>query len=60
LFWASALQPFTGLLTDGTSVPMATVHFTAMTAALLRRLDGGVGRVAKRLCSYAGLGSQCR
>ena len=34
-FWAAVLQQLTGLLTDGTWVPMATVHFAAMTAALL-------------------------
>src|SRR5258706_2018275 len=34
-FWPSALQQLTGLLADGTWVPMATVHFAAMTAALL-------------------------
>ena len=34
-FWPSALQQLTGLLADGTWVPMAAVHFTAMTAALL-------------------------
>lgn len=34
-FWPAALQQLTGLLADGTSVPMATVHFAAMTAALL-------------------------
>ena len=34
-FWPAALQQLTGLLADGTWVPMATVHFTAMTAALL-------------------------
>jgi hypothetical protein len=31
----AALQQLTGLLVDGTWVPMATVHFAAMTAALL-------------------------
>ena len=31
----SALQQLTGLLTDGTWMPMATVHFAAMTGALL-------------------------
>jgi hypothetical protein len=30
-----ALQQLTGLLADGTWVPMATVHFAAVTAALL-------------------------
>ena len=35
LFWPAALQQLTGLLADGTWVPMATVHFAAMTAALL-------------------------
>jgi DHA1 family bicyclomycin/chloramphenicol resistance-like MFS transporter len=34
-FRPSALQQLTGLLADGTWVPMATVHFIAMTAALL-------------------------
>jgi hypothetical protein len=29
------LQQLTGLLADGTWVPMATVHFAAMTGALL-------------------------
>jgi hypothetical protein len=31
----NALQQLTRLLADGTWVPMATVHFAAMTAALL-------------------------
>jgi hypothetical protein len=31
----NALQQLTGLLADGTWVPMGTVHFAAMTAALL-------------------------
>ena len=35
LFWPAALQQLTGLLADGTWVPMATVHFVAVTAALL-------------------------
>jgi MFS transporter, DHA1 family, multidrug resistance protein len=35
LFWPAALQQITGLLADGTWVPMATVHFIAVTAALL-------------------------
>jgi DHA1 family bicyclomycin/chloramphenicol resistance-like MFS transporter len=34
-FWPAALQQLTGLLADGTWVPMATVHFAAATAALL-------------------------
>jgi MFS transporter, DHA1 family, multidrug resistance protein len=34
-FWPAALQQLTGLLADGTWVPMATVHFVAVTAALL-------------------------
>ncbi|PYK47551.1 MAG: hypothetical protein DME20_11585 [Verrucomicrobia bacterium] len=34
-FWPAALQQLTRLLADGTWVPMATVHFAAMTAALL-------------------------
>jgi hypothetical protein len=34
-FWPAALQQLIGLLADGTWVPMATVHFGAMTAALL-------------------------
>jgi hypothetical protein len=33
--WPSALQQPTALLADGTSVPMATVHFAAMTGAPL-------------------------
>jgi MFS transporter, DHA1 family, multidrug resistance protein len=33
-FWPAALQQLTGLLADGTWVPMATVHFAAVTAAL--------------------------
>jgi len=33
--WPAALQQLTRLLADGTWVPMATVHFAAMTAALL-------------------------
>ena len=35
LFWPAALQQLTGLLADGTWVPVATVHFAAVTAALL-------------------------
>ena len=34
-FWPAALQQLTGMLADGTWVAMATVHFAAMTAALL-------------------------
>jgi MFS transporter, DHA1 family, multidrug resistance protein len=34
-FWPAALQQLTGLLADGSWVPMATVHFAAVTAALL-------------------------
>jgi DHA1 family bicyclomycin/chloramphenicol resistance-like MFS transporter len=34
-FWPAALQQLTGLLADGTWVPMASVHFAAVTAALL-------------------------
>ena len=34
-FWPSALQQLTALLANGTWVPMAAVHFAAMTAALL-------------------------
>jgi hypothetical protein len=33
--WPAALQQLTGLLADGTWVPMATVHFAAVTGALL-------------------------
>jgi len=33
--WPAALQQLTGFLANGTWVPMATVHFAAMTAALL-------------------------
>ena len=35
LFWPAALQQLTGLLADGTWVPMAAVHFAAVTVALL-------------------------
>jgi hypothetical protein len=35
LFWPAALQPLTALLANGSWVPMATVHFAAMTVALL-------------------------
>ena len=35
LFWPAALQQLTGLLADGTWVPMAAVQFAAVTAALL-------------------------
>ncbi len=35
LFWPAALQQLTGLLADGTWVPMAAVHFAAVTGALL-------------------------
>ena len=46
-FWPAALQQLTGLLADGTWVPMATVHFAAVTAALLAgwlaaRAEGGL------------------
>ena len=34
-FWPAALQQLTGMLADGTWVAMATVHFAAMTAALI-------------------------
>jgi MFS transporter, DHA1 family, multidrug resistance protein len=34
-FWPAALQQLTGMLADGTWVPMATVHFAAVTGALL-------------------------
>jgi DHA1 family bicyclomycin/chloramphenicol resistance-like MFS transporter len=34
-FWPAALQQLTGLLADGTWVPMVTVHFAAVTGALL-------------------------
>ena len=34
-FWPAALQQLTGLPADGTWVPMATVHFAAVTAAPL-------------------------
>jgi len=35
LFWPAALQELTGLLADGTWVPMASVQFAAVTVALL-------------------------
>jgi len=34
-FWPAVLQQLTGLLADGTWVPMAAVHFAAVTAALV-------------------------
>jgi DHA1 family bicyclomycin/chloramphenicol resistance-like MFS transporter len=34
-FWPAALQQLTGLLADGTWVPMAAVHITAVIGALL-------------------------
>ena len=34
-FWRPRCSRLTRLLTDGTWVPMATVHFAAVTAALL-------------------------
>ncbi len=34
-FWPAALQQLTGLLADGTWVPMAAVHFAAVAVALL-------------------------
>ena len=34
-FWPAALQQLTGLLADGTWVPMVTVHFAAVIASLL-------------------------
>jgi MFS transporter, DHA1 family, multidrug resistance protein len=35
LFWPATLQQLTGMLTDGSWVPMASVHFAAVTGALL-------------------------
>ena len=35
LFWVAALQQLSGLLADGTWVPLATVRFAAVTGALL-------------------------
>ncbi len=37
-FWPAALQQLTGLLADGSWVPMAMVHCTAVTGALLAAL----------------------
>ncbi|MBM4260060.1 MAG: multidrug effflux MFS transporter [Deltaproteobacteria bacterium] len=37
-FWPAALQQLTGLLADGTWVPMAAVHFAAVSGALLAAL----------------------
>ena len=34
-FWPAALQQLTGVLTDGSWVPMASVHFAAVAGALL-------------------------
>ena len=34
-FWPAALQQLTGVLADGSWVPMAAVHFAAVTVALL-------------------------
>jgi DHA1 family bicyclomycin/chloramphenicol resistance-like MFS transporter len=34
-FWPATLQQLTGLLADGSWVPMASVHFVAVTGALL-------------------------
>jgi len=34
-FWPAALQQLTGVLADGSWVPMAAVHFAAVTGALL-------------------------
>jgi MFS transporter, DHA1 family, multidrug resistance protein len=34
-FWPAALQQLTGVLTDGSWVPMASVHFAAVIGALL-------------------------
>jgi hypothetical protein len=34
-FWPAALQQLTGLLADGTWVPMVSVHSAAVVAALL-------------------------
>ena len=34
-FWPAALQQLAGLLANGTWVPMATVHFAAVTGTLL-------------------------
>jgi hypothetical protein len=38
-----ALRQLTALLADGIWVPMATVHFAAMTGVPARRLDVGAG-----------------
>lgn len=35
LFWPAALQQLTGVLADGSWLPMASVHFGAVTGALL-------------------------
>ena len=43
LFWPAALQQLTGMLADGTWVPMATVHFAAVSAALLAAWMGAQG-----------------
>jgi MFS transporter, DHA1 family, multidrug resistance protein len=37
-FWPAVLQQLTGLLADGSWVPMASVHFAAVTGALLAAL----------------------
>jgi hypothetical protein len=34
-FWPAALQQLTGMLADNSWVPMAAVHFAAVTGALL-------------------------
>jgi hypothetical protein len=47
IFWPAALQQLTGLLADGTWVPMATVQFAAMTGA---RLAGWMAVRAKDWC----------
>jgi hypothetical protein len=42
-FWPAALQQLTGVLADGTWVPMAAVHFAAVSAALLAAWMGAQG-----------------
>jgi hypothetical protein len=48
-FWPAALQQLTGLLADGTWVPMATVHFAAVTGALLAGLRRLIPRYSSGL-----------
>jgi hypothetical protein len=51
-FWPAALQQLTGVLADGTWVPMAAVHSAAVIGALLA---AWMAATAKRWLLNAGL-----